>query len=219
MAAPARKDDLKRVVKNTVKQMNEAIRGDGPTFSASVAKAKQWLIDTVKQFRAEPSKQVTDYIIKFPGAFYMFYYESKLYNEMNKSGERKLPWYDAYPLILVFEVDKKGFTGLNFHYLPIKQRIMVLRKLMGKYKEKYAGNLLLRPMNWDILKQLTAFDKRVRNYAVKRYLWDHLMKIRGLRVVRVKNMDMLNSMFYISPQWVDIKEQKVLRDFNKAKRT
>ena len=48
------------------------------------------------------------------GEFVMFAYDPKLKND--------LPFYDKFPLVMVIGPAKGGFYGLNFHYLPLKQR-------------------------------------------------------------------------------------------------
>ena len=48
------------------------------------------------------------------GEFVMFAYDPKL--------KEALPFYDEFPLAMVIGPAKGGFYGLNFHYLPLKQR-------------------------------------------------------------------------------------------------
>ena len=43
-----------------------------------------------------------------------------------------LPYYDRFPLIMPLQAAKGGFYGLNFHYLPMAQRVKYLRQL-SKY--------------------------------------------------------------------------------------
>ena len=40
-----------------------------------------------------------------------------------------LPYYDRFPLIMPLQAAKGGFYGLNFHYLPMEQRVKFLRQL------------------------------------------------------------------------------------------
>ena len=46
-----------------------------------------------------------------------------------------LPFYDKFPLIMPLQAAKGGFYGLNFHYLPMAQRVLFLRQL-----SKYASD-------------------------------------------------------------------------------
>ena len=41
----------------------------------------------------------------------------------------KLGYYDIFPLVIPFKYHRNGFTGINFHYLPIPARIKLLDKL------------------------------------------------------------------------------------------
>ena len=45
-----------------------------------------------------------------PGNMYMFFYDAKL--------KDKLPYWDAFPLVLPFRKVPGGFFGLNLHYIP-----------------------------------------------------------------------------------------------------
>ena len=46
--------------------------------------------------------------------------------------QNTLPYYDRFPFILPLQAAKGGFYGLNFHYLPMAQRVLFLRQL-AKY--------------------------------------------------------------------------------------
>ena len=50
-------------------------------------------------------------------------------------GKATLPFYDKFPLIMPLQAAKGGFYGLNFHYLPMAQRVLFLRQL-----SKYASD-------------------------------------------------------------------------------
>ena len=62
------------------------------------------------------------------GNMYMFFYDAK--------GKETLPYYDAFPLIINMGPAKKGFYGLNVHYLPIALRAKFLDGLMDKTTNK-----------------------------------------------------------------------------------
>lgn len=64
------------------------------------------------------------------GRMYIFSYKAKT---------ETLPFYDANPLIICVGAAKGGFYGLNFHYLPIKDRISLL-KLITPFNLKDAKN-------------------------------------------------------------------------------
>lgn len=62
-----------------------------------------------------------------PGTMVMFLYDAKM--------KDKLPYWDAFPLVLPFRKVSGGFYGLNLHYLPYMARF----KLLGLLSE-YANN-------------------------------------------------------------------------------
>ena len=79
-----------------------------------------------------------------------------------------LPYYDRFPLIMPLQAAKGGFYGLNFHYLPMGQRVKFLRQL-----SKYASD-----KNFD---RNTRYhlrggieNSRYFRLTVKHYLWNHV---------------------------------------------
>lgn len=56
------------------------------------------------------------------GGMYMFFYDAK--------HRDKLPYWDAFPLVIAVGPAEKGFYGLNLHYLPIALRAKFLDGLM-----------------------------------------------------------------------------------------
>ena len=98
------------------------------------------------------------------GGLYYFYYDPK--------GKDDLPYYDRFPLVLVLEIYKDGFLGLNLHYLPVRQRIGLLDNLM-----EYAD----LDKNKDILRMRVTYDilnasKRFKEFkpCLKKYLFGHV---------------------------------------------
>jgi hypothetical protein len=66
------------------------------------------------------------------GSMQMFYYQAK--------HRDKLPYFDAFPLVIVLGPAEKGFLGMNLHYLPPPLRAKFLDALMDittntKYNE------------------------------------------------------------------------------------
>ena len=163
-------------------------------------KAFIWLKETVSLFKRSPdNKQAKDFVFKRPGNFYIFNYNSKLYED------GKLEYYDGLPLIMVLSMDKKGFIGVNFHWMTLEGRIYILSKLMKVYAKKFVSDSYLLPMNYDVfMKIIGSKGKKFVKLAIRRYLWDHLLKLKGLRMLRIKNMDMSKAIFYTSPNWYGI---------------
>lgn len=62
-------------------------------------------------------------IINFaPGSIYLFGYNPKT--------QKELPYYDIYPMVLVLDVTKDGFMGLNFHYIDHMGRQVFFNNLV-----------------------------------------------------------------------------------------
>jgi len=68
----------------------------------------------------EPIKRGNKQIV---GSMQMFFYDPKFKEE--------LPYYDAFPLVIVVGPAEGGFYGLNLHYLPPILRAKFLDALMG----------------------------------------------------------------------------------------
>ena len=66
------------------------------------------------------------------GGMYMFFYDPK--------HKDKLPYYDAFPLVIVVGPAKGGFYGLNLHYLPPTLRLKFFSALMDNQGSKLSEN-------------------------------------------------------------------------------
>lgn len=100
----------------------------------------------------------------FPGGMYMFVY--------NPKHKETLPYYDAFPLLLPYQVDKDGFTGLNLHYLPKSLRAILMDALYDlATDQRYDANTRLA-MSYSILKSSTKY--KYFEPCLKRYLHSHV---------------------------------------------
>jgi hypothetical protein len=59
-----------------------------------------------------------------PGNIYIYNYQAKGHDD------KTLPFYDAYPLVLVIDVDSKYLLGLSLHYLPKPVRKFFIKKVL-----------------------------------------------------------------------------------------
>lgn len=53
-----------------------------------------------------------------------------LYNYIPKTKE-KLPYYDIFPIVFPFRIEKDGFYGYNLHYLPPSMRAALMDTIYG----------------------------------------------------------------------------------------
>jgi len=118
-------------------------------------------VRVAKSISNEKVRQVNKFIL---GGLYCFYY--------NPKGKMDLPYYDQFPMVLALERYNDGFLGLNFHYLPIKYRVVFLDKLMNYAMMGDAGEIMRMRVTYDIL---TA-SKRLKLFkpCIKRYLSSHI---------------------------------------------
>ena len=82
---------------------------------------------------------------------------------------KKLPYWDMYPLVFPFERAKGGFYGINLHYLPPRERAVLMDQL-----NRYASN-----ERYDKTTRLELSYGSLRRFVravpcVKRYLGDHV---------------------------------------------
>ena len=92
------------------------------------------------------------------GRMNMFVYDAKT--------KAKLPYWDAFPLVLPIDTFKGGFVGLNFHYLPYGLRFKLLEQLQDyASNDKFDSSTKLQ-VGYSNLK-----GQSIIKPAVKKYLW------------------------------------------------
>ena len=88
--------------------------------------ARDWYRNAARDTNVTPNRLMKGNQTKFtrnaePGNMLLFNYDPKT--------KKKLPYYDTFPLIFVVGPAADGFFGLNMHYLPLKQRAMLMDAL------------------------------------------------------------------------------------------
>lgn len=71
------------------------------------------------QAKEQDQNELRKFVVE--GHLYMFEYKAKM---------RWLPYYDKFPLVYIIKSSKEEFWGANLHYLPVKKRILCVKKLM-----------------------------------------------------------------------------------------
>ncbi len=131
-----------------------------------------WLTDRINELRntrvipRQISRDNNRFVTRFLlGGLYFFYYDPKT--------KADLPYYDRFPLVLMLQRYPDGFLGLNLHYLPIKQRAALLKKLVD-YGGVYTDNNEIHRVRitYDILNTARRF-KEFRP-CLKKYLYTNL---------------------------------------------
>jgi len=95
----------------------------------------------------------------------MFFYG---YNPKTKD---TMPYYDIFPLILMVRGLDNGWYGLNLHYLPPKQREVLILNLMDRMSDSKLDNKTRIKMNYQMLSSVAKY--RYFKPCFKRYLISH----------------------------------------------
>ena len=152
-------------------------------------------VSMVKGIAREKSRYVRSFI---KGRLYFFLYDPKTKDE--------LPYYDRFPLVLVLEKYDDGFLGLNLHYLPVKYRILFLRKLMQFAILDDQDEIKRMRVTYDILNA----SKRFREFkpCVKRYLFPHIKS----RILAVQPEEWETAMYLPVHQFKGEKPQQIWKE-------
>jgi hypothetical protein len=98
------------------------------------------------------------------GNMYMFFYDPKL--------KKELPYYDAFPLVIVIGPAKGGFMGLNLHYLPPTLRARFLDSLLDITSNKKYDETTRFRLSYSLLKRAAKY--KFFKPCIKHYLNDHV---------------------------------------------
>ena len=107
------------------------------------------------------------------GMMNLFYYRPK--------GAEKLPYYDIFPLVIpIGRRLNDGFVGINFHYLSVPQRWLLLERLSM----------------FQVPSELDAFDSEEGGGDVMALFWSKIRRKRGVKpIVRKYLTKQINSYF------------------------
>ena len=171
--------------------------------------ALQWLRKQVDSLRNPPQlargitrerqrfTKTTDFKKFLIGGMYFFVYNPKTRDE--------LPYYDRFPLVIPLKREQDGFLGLNLHYLPMRYRIQLLKKLLPL--AQYDGEDIRRlRVTYDIL----AASSRYREFkpCIKRYLLPNIKS----RIIKVESKEWDTALFLPVHQFKKTKVQTVWKE-------
>ena len=140
------------------------------TATAKARAAGDWVKEKIKQAGASARMRAvtpTQLLRRQPdddimlGKMFFYKYDPKF--------AKKLPYWDMYPLVFPFERAKGGFYGLNLHYIPPRDRAILMDSL-NQYasNDKYDKSTRLE-LTYGLLKR---YGRAVP--CVKRYLGDNV---------------------------------------------
>lgn len=127
--------------------------------------SRDWFRKKIKNMRSikrealmkeDPLKQTSQEIV---GGMYMFFYDPK--------HKATLPYYDAFPLVIVVGPAEGGFYGLNLHYLPPILRAKMLDALMDITSNTKFNDSTRFKMSYELLvksSKLKYFEPCFKHY-------------------------------------------------------
>ena len=184
---------------------------EAQAFRAGLTKgteeARKWFKEKLKDIKTVNRKQLLrDDNFKTTsrpmiGKMYMYFYDPKTKKDM--------PYYDRFPLIFLVEKAKKGFYGLNLHYLPPNVRAIFFDKLQDLTSNKnYSETTRLR-LKYKTLKAATKYKQF--EPCFKRYLTSNV----NSRIVEVPATEWDSVLFLPTEYFMKAKKTKVWSDSRK----
>lgn len=134
-----------------------------------------------------------------PGRLYLYKYVAK--------HKDTLPYWDQYPLVFPYAEthDRKGFYGLNMHYIPYEYRIKILDSLIKIDLSKKTDNKKLL-ISWDLIKSTSKL--KILKPCIHMYLYNHLRS--GMKQIYPK--DWATAMLMPIASWVGSNNTEVWKD-------
>tara|TARA_Y100000996_G_C22525855_1_gene644405 strand:+ start:765 stop:1364 length:600 start_codon:yes stop_codon:yes gene_type:complete len=151
-------DKLKTAIKTST--AGAKARAAGDWFKEKVrqagASARMKAVTPNQLLRRQPDDNI------LLGKMFFYKYDPKF--------AKKLPYWDMYPLVFPFERAPGGFYGLNLHYIPPRDRAVLMDNL-----NQYASN-----NKYDQTTRLELSYRLLKRYGravpcVKRYLGDRIV--------------------------------------------
>jgi hypothetical protein len=162
--------------------------------TARTKESQKWFQDKIKDL-PNPSRKklLTDPALDpttktMVGSMYMYMYDPKT--------KKDLPYYDRFPLTILMSGSKKGFSGLNLHYLPYNTRALFLDELMSLAPNKLGDTTRIRTLRYELI----AGAQKYKEFkpCFKQYLNSHVKS----RFVRVPMTDWEIAIFLPVEQFV-----------------
>lgn len=126
--------------------------------------------------------------------------------------DKKLPYWDRYPLIFVIKQYDDGFLGINLHYLSPRYRAVLMDRLLDLASDTRYTNKTKLLISYEILNaasQLSLFKP-----CVKRYLYSQLQS----KVIKISSDEWEPAIYLNTQRFVRASNSKVWSDsIKKAK--
>jgi hypothetical protein len=135
---------------------------------ANARSSRNWLISSASRSSTSPNSIIKSNTIQktddpFIGSMLLFQYDPKM--------KKTLPYYDRFPLIFPFSVTGDGFYGINLHYLPLRERAMVMDSLYQIATVSTTGEMRVN-LSYELLNSMSR--SHLMKHCVKHYLNKHV---------------------------------------------
>lgn len=128
-----------------------------------------WFRGRLTKIRQPVNKLLTDDdfpVVSVPelGKMYMYVYEAKY--------KMKLPYWDRFPLTIVYDILSDGFMGINLHYIAPRYRTPLLLSLYEIATENDNDEERRVLLTYQLIKSVTSLKYAIP--CIKRYLFSHI---------------------------------------------
>jgi len=132
------------------------------------------------------------------GGLYFFVYDPKTKND--------LPYYDRFPLVIPLKRTPDGFIGLNLHYLPLRYRLIFLRKLLPYAIYNDEDEIKRLRVTYPMLDASSKFKEF--KPCIKQYLYPHIKS----RILAVEHNEWDIAVFLPIQQFKKAQPREVWKD-------
>lgn len=133
-----------------------------------IVAARKWFKEQLKTLSSKGKISDTRYRAKSP----VDYLGNMLYFKYDPKHKDTLPYYDTFPLIIVIDIKKDGFLGLNLHYLPPTLRKQFILAIMASLNNTKMDRTTKLDIDYSIL--VAAAKYKYFQPCLKRYLYSHI---------------------------------------------
>ena len=94
----------------------------------------------------------------------------------NPKGKDTLQYYDRFPVVVVLEINATHMLGLNFHYLPYRERAILMQRMYVQYlnNEEFDETTFFRNISYD---KLSGASTKLKYFkpCLKRYINNNIV--------------------------------------------
>jgi len=163
----------------------DKIQNESPLENTQRSKESlEWFKGRLRKIRQPVNKLLTDDdfpIVRRPelGRMYMYLYDAK-YQDL-------MPYWDKFPLTIVFDLLTDGFMGINLHYIAPRYRTALLLSLYEIAIDNDDDEEQRVLLSYQLIKSVSGL--KYAKPCVKRYLYGHINS--RIAEVPMDNWDMM----------------------------